>query len=724
MRLNYLAFINEFSAESAPARHHLLLIDKLQQVAEGKCKRLMVFMPPGAAKSYYANVMFSAWWMAGNPGKKLITASYSQEVADKWGRRVRALVKEPAYEEAFGAKLSQDSQAAGRWALDNDTEFYGVGVGGSITSFRADGAIIDDPVKGREDAESETIRNKTKEWYLSDFWTRLKPGAFVVTIMCMVGGTKVLMADGTEKDLKDIKAGDAIATYKDGRISTSKIINWINHGSDSVLEIKTSSGILAKANERHPFLVIRNGEEQWVRLKNLVVGDKILKVIGANGEESSALLIGVTSQQNAKDIATPITTKQDGQAGLGLLQSIPNQGGQQESSIGMESHNMITNQCLLLNAENAQLAENCLARTYARIGAGSSASTIATQPEESGGCSAMTAISQSATARRSQHYSTQQNTYKVILDEIVSITPAGREDVYDIQVAETENFIANGLISHNTRWHEDDLAGYLLDMMKKGGEQWEVLSLPMLAEENDPLGRKEGEPLWPEWFTPEMIAQAKRDPRNWSSLYQQRPTPETGAFFESQWFKMYDKPPENLKIYGASDYAVSDGGGDYTVHGVFGIDTSDNIYVLDWWRGQKSSLDWVEQLILMIKIHKPVTWFEESGVIYKSMNPLITKRQQESGAWCARKQLTRARSKEMCAQSIRGRMQQGKVYFPYSSWYPDLKSEMLSFPAGKHDDQVDVMALLGMALGELDSEQDKEVSFSVTGSARGSYMGL
>lgn len=457
MRENYLAFINEFSAESAPARHHLLLIDKLQQVADGKCKRLMVFMPPGAAKSYYANVMFSAWWIAGNPGKKLITASYSQEVADKWGRRVRALVKEPNYEEAFGAKLSQESQAAGRWALDNDTEFYGVGVGGSITSFRADGAIIDDPVKGREDAESETIRNKTKEWYLSDFWTRLKPNSFVVLIM--------------------------------------------------------------------------------------------------------------------------------------------------------------------------------------------------------------------------------------------------------------------------TRWHEDDLAGYLLDMMKKGGEQWEVLSLPMQAEGNDPLGRKEGEPLWPEWFTDEMIAQAKRDPRNWSSLYQQRPTPETGAYFEAQWFKMYDKPPENLKIYGASDYAVSDGGGDYTVHGVFGIDTSENIYVLDWWRGQKSSLDWVEQLILMIKIHKPVTWFEESGVIFKSMNPLISKRQQESGAWCARKQITRAKSKEMCAQSIRGRMQQGKVYFPYAAWYPDLKSEMLSFPAGKHDDQVDVMALIGMALGEMDAEQDKGISYAIP-SGRGSFMGL
>ena len=439
MKQRFDKFIEEFSPESKPARHHEFLINNLQEVAEGKTKRLMVFMPPGSAKSFYANVMFSAWFMARNPGKKLITSSYSQEVADKWGRRVRAIVRDQTYHDAFGVELSKDSQAAGRWALTDDTEYYAVGVGGSITSFRADGAIIDDPVKGRDEAESETIRNKIKEWYLSDFWTRLKPGAFVVLIM--------------------------------------------------------------------------------------------------------------------------------------------------------------------------------------------------------------------------------------------------------------------------TRWHEDDIAGWQLELMKQGGEQWDVVSLPMEAEENDLLGRKVGEPLWPEWFTSDMVAQAKRDARNWSSLYQQRPSPETGAYFDSSWFKYYDKLPSNIKIYGASDYAVSDNSGDYTVHGVFGLDTDDNIYVLDWWRGQKSSLDWVDQLILMIKTHKPVMWFEESGVIYKSMNPLITKRQQETGAWCARKAITRTKNKEMSAQSIRGRMQQGKVYFPYASWFTDLKIEMLSFPAGKHDDQVDVMALIGMALGDMAATQ-------------------
>lgn len=451
LRNSYPEFIKQFNTESAPARHHKLLIEKLQQVADGKIKRLMVFMPPGAAKSHYANVMFSAFMIGRKPGTKLLTASYSGEVADKWGRKVRSIVREEAYCRTFNVNLSQDSQAAGRWALDSGSEYYAVGVGGSVTSFRADLGIIDDPVKGREEADSETIRAKTIEWYKSDFWTRLKPDAAVVLIM--------------------------------------------------------------------------------------------------------------------------------------------------------------------------------------------------------------------------------------------------------------------------TRWHEEDLAGWLLEEAKTGGEKWEVLRLPMIAENDDPLKRNAGESLWPEWFTPHMIEIARRDERMWSALYQQSPAPDTGNFFKREWLRYYNTLPVNLRVYGASDYAVTQGGGDYTVHGVFGVDSEDNIYVMDWWRGQTESLAWVEQLMIMIKAHKPVTWFEEGGQINKSMGPLITKRQQETQAWCTRQQFNYGRqNKEMRAQSIRGRMQQGKIHFPKASlWCTDLISELLLFPAGKHDDQVDVLSLLGLALADVHGAQETPVQCIMMG---------
>ena len=97
-----------------------------------------------------------------------------------------------------------------------------------------------------------------------------------------------------------------------------------------------------------------------------------------------------------------------------------------------------------------------------------------------------------------------------------------------------------------TRWHSDDLGGYLQSEAKAGGEKWDVLSLPMLAEPGDALGRKEGEPLWPEWFTADMIAEARRDSRKWASLYQQRPAPAEGGIFKAHWFRTVRRPPGRL----------------------------------------------------------------------------------------------------------------------------------------------------------------------------------
>jgi hypothetical protein len=166
-RKSYRQFIEEL-ADFTPARHHDLLIDKLQAVADGHIKRLMVFMPPGFAKSTYANVWFAPWWMGRNPQGNIITGSYGQELADKWGRRSRGIVSSPGYQRIFGFGISSESAAANRWSNTEGGEYLAVGVGGPVTGNRADLAIIDDPVKGREEADSQTIRDKTKDWYRDD----------------------------------------------------------------------------------------------------------------------------------------------------------------------------------------------------------------------------------------------------------------------------------------------------------------------------------------------------------------------------------------------------------------------------------------------------------------------------------------------------------------------------------------------------------------------------
>ena len=244
-------------------------------------------------------------------------------------------------------------------------------------------------------------------------------------------------------------------------------------------------------------------------------------------------------------------------------------------------------------------------------------------------------------------------------------------------------------------------------MQGRDGNDWYVVCMPAEAERlDDPIGRKIGERIWPEWFPPDHFAPFKRQARTWSSLYQQRPAPETGEFFRAEWLKPYeyrDRPAlEELRIYGASDYAVTNADGDYTCHLVVGVDINHNIWVLDLWRRQTGSDIWVEEFINLVKKYKPLGWAEEKGQITSGMNPLITKRLQETGQYLVRAQFPSRKIKEIRAQPIRGRIAQRGLFVPaFAPWFADFKNEMMVFPNGTHDDQVDALSLIGQVLDKM-----------------------
>lgn len=173
-----------------PAAHHILINDILQAVAEGRPiddtgripKRVMLFMPPGSAKSTYATVVFPTWFMGRYPSKNIICASYGSDLALKFGRKSRAIAKSEKFKKIMSCKLVEDNRAADDWALTNKSTYMAGGILSGITGNRADGLVIDDPIKGREAADSETIRDKTWEEYKSSLLTRLKPNGWQVII--------------------------------------------------------------------------------------------------------------------------------------------------------------------------------------------------------------------------------------------------------------------------------------------------------------------------------------------------------------------------------------------------------------------------------------------------------------------------------------------------------------------------------------------------------------
>lgn len=387
----------------------------------------MVFMPPRHGKSEKASKRFPSWYLGRNPKHQIIAASYNSDLATDFGREVKGIISSPEYGDVFpGVSLRADSRASDRMNTEQGGAYFAVGVGTATTGRGAHLGLIDDPLKDREEADSQTQRDKVWNWYRSTFYTRLMPGGAIVLIQ--------------------------------------------------------------------------------------------------------------------------------------------------------------------------------------------------------------------------------------------------------------------------TRWHEDDLAGRLLeqDGRIEDGGQWTVLELPAIDAA--------GEALWPEWYPVETLRRIEGTvgPREWSALFQQKPQPDEGTYFQREWFQTWDKLPK-LNIYGTSDYAVTDGGGDYTVHRVWGVDQDGVIYRIDGWRGQSTSDVWIDRKIDLIEKHKPLAWFGEAGVIQKAIEPMLRRRMLERKAFCRLEWLSSISDKPTRARGFQARAAMGKVRFEPGA---DI-GEYLMFPAGKHDDDVDTASLIGRALDEM-----------------------
>lgn len=265
----------------------------------------------------------------------------------------------------------------------------------------------------------------------------------------------------------------------------------------------------------------------------------------------------------------------------------------------------------------------------------------------------------------------------------------------------------------NTRWHEEDVAGREIARIRAGVVRGKIIDIPAVAEPDDALGREPGEYLWdePSGYNYGSFLRARRkevSPMMWSALYQQRPAPEEGDYFKADWLKPYEKAParETMRVYGGSDYAVTADGGDYTVHAVVGLDPEGRMYLLDLWRKQASSDVWVERFCDLVKAWKPIGWAEETGQIKSGVGPFLVKRMRERQAFVVREQFPTRGDKAIRAQSIRGRMANDGLYVPVNApWLADMRSELLSFPAGRHDDQVDALGLVGQLIDKMLSGQ-------------------
>lgn len=430
------------------AAHHNLLLQSLQRLEEGSVPNLMVLMPPGSAKSTYSDVVFVPWFMSRKNRRNVILASYASEIAEKQGRRARQLIKSPSFSNLMQIGLRNDQKAAHQWTLTNGSEFMSGGILSGLTGNRGALGILDDPMKGRAEAESGTIRDKTWNAYIDDFCSRLIPGA--------------------------------------------------------------------------PQVIIQ------------------------------------------------------------------------------------------------------------------------------------------------------------------------------------------------TRWHEDDIAGRILPdgwdgesgmFAGRDGRNWLVLCVPAIADrKDDPLGRALGESLWPEWFSHDHWAPFKLNKRTWSSLYQQKPTPDEGTFFQKSWFRRYrpGSEPAHLNRYMSSDHAP--GGADhndYSCVRVWGVDQLGDLYLLDGFRQQETMDRTAAKAIRLAKKHSPFAWFPEADNNWKSVAGFVTRMMRESDCYVRIEPITpHGADKPTKAQPFQAMAASGRVWIPEGPEGDDVIEQYLKFPGGKNDDEVDAASVIGRAIDE------------------------
>ena len=265
-----------------------------------------------------------------------------------------------------------------------------------------------------------------------------------------------------------------------------------------------------------------------------------------------------------------------------------------------------------------------------------------------------------------------------------------------------------GILVILTRWHDDDLAGRLLKQAEDGADQWEVIRYPAIAEIDENF-RKQGESLHPERYNVDALEQIRKaiGPRDWSALYQQNPVSDEGDYFSRDMIRYYEYDEidtAELNYYCAWDLAIGQRDrNDYSVGIVVGVDEYDHLYVVDVVRGKYDGFELVEQILDLYETWRPGIVGIERGHIEMALGPFLQKRTRERGlseAYFKDLKVGR-RDKEARARAIQGRMQQGMVYFPKDAvWTGTMVAELLRFPNGAHDDQVDALAWIGLMMTE------------------------
>lgn len=174
---------NQSSFEIAP--HHRLIAEALEKVEKGEITRLCISMPPGHGKSELTTRLFPMWFMGRQKKRRVLLVGYSETFAQtEFGGYIQPRVQTPAYRQVFpGMTLDGGSKAIDNLRFAGGGYIASVGKGGALTGRRGELIVVDDPLKGDEEAQSQLVRDKLWRWFNKDLASRLAKGKSAIIII-------------------------------------------------------------------------------------------------------------------------------------------------------------------------------------------------------------------------------------------------------------------------------------------------------------------------------------------------------------------------------------------------------------------------------------------------------------------------------------------------------------------------------------------------------------
>jgi predicted phage terminase large subunit-like protein len=762
-------------------RHHRLMADLMMQLERGELRKLIINTAPRHGKSELCTKRFCAWYSALHPDHDIIVATYNEKFALDFGKDIRAIMESPRFKQVF-------------------PEFYLKSASNETVTTYAGGDIF---FLGRRSSTTGRGANCFPAGTMVD--THVGPVAIEKIFACPSAYRLVTLVHGgiTQKSVTATSSRQADGlrriTFASGRVAyaTGEHPYLTGRGWMRARDVAPGDRVLRLMRPGCRSDGVRNAQVRGARAGEPLLLSEVLGAWGKrsalrpealrclrNGDpevriarhgQASGLLQQVLERAAARTLCGPASVTD------GRLPDLPE--GVPLASARRQAASLLLARVLGHSALSAHVRQGQPEVEAWRDGAPAEALAQLVPHDASDGAGAGRPRLRSVQgipdqARSASHGQRPHEQLAGELGDFVlaASSPVARSDgpeaaydtvavvevlrgeqtVYDLEVAESHNFFADGVLVSNciivddptkddkdvrydgfredvwqwftqtlltrrhddkaiicisqTRWHEDDIVGRITDKQNpayspKFADGFTVVNLPAIAEHDDPLKRKPGEPLWPERFGLKYLEEMQdANPASFAALYQCDPTPDDGVFFRVEEIHEYEASelPEKLTMYVASDHAVGTKNiNDPSCLVPFGLDENGTAWVMPQivWR-RMDAQEAVEEMIGIMRNQKPVFWYAEKGHITKSIGPFLSKRMEEEGVYTPVLEEQPIGDKIQRAQSGRARCAQGKIKFPkHAPWWPRAKSEMLKFPNGRFDDFVDVVSMIGLKVG-------------------------